>query len=322
MAQTLMCLYTESPLHAGSGGGLGTIDLPIQRERHTDFPVVQGSGIKGALRSLARSQNLPPAELHAVFGPDTDHASDHAGAITVGDARLLLFPVRSLRGVFAWATTPLIVSRLQRDVELVTGQRLDWSIPREQPTNESTTAQSSSQADAQRANQTVVLQSDQILVPSNSAVLLENERKVVLEEYTFDATPASDARTIADTFSQWLREQLVGLDPWLLDRIASHLVILPGAAFRDFVLYSTEVVTRVRLNETKTVETGGLWTEESLPTDSLLYSPIMARKAETISASLTDQQVLQTLRDVAQGVCQFGGDTTVGRGLVRPIWFA
>ena len=43
-------LICETPLHAGSGDALGVVDLPIQRERHTGFPKIEASSLKGALR--------------------------------------------------------------------------------------------------------------------------------------------------------------------------------------------------------------------------------------------------------------------------------
>ena len=43
-------LICETPLHAGSGDDLGIVDLPIQRERHTSFPKIEASSLKGALR--------------------------------------------------------------------------------------------------------------------------------------------------------------------------------------------------------------------------------------------------------------------------------
>lgn len=42
---SLVFLYAETPLHAGSGTALGAVDLPIQRERLSGLPMVQGSGI-------------------------------------------------------------------------------------------------------------------------------------------------------------------------------------------------------------------------------------------------------------------------------------
>jgi CRISPR-associated protein Cmr4 len=48
----IISLYTVSPLHAGSGAIIGAVDLPIQRERHTGWPHVQASALKGAFRSM------------------------------------------------------------------------------------------------------------------------------------------------------------------------------------------------------------------------------------------------------------------------------
>lgn len=50
-AKSILYIYTETSLHAGSGRGLAAVDLPIQRERVTGYPMVQASGIKGRLRA-------------------------------------------------------------------------------------------------------------------------------------------------------------------------------------------------------------------------------------------------------------------------------
>ena len=42
-----MFMLCETSVHAGSGSELGIVDLPIQRERHTDYPVFHSSSIKG-----------------------------------------------------------------------------------------------------------------------------------------------------------------------------------------------------------------------------------------------------------------------------------
>ena len=82
-ATDILFLYVETPLHAGTGSGLGVVDLPIQRERVTGYPLVQASGIKGVLRGLAeRANDAKPEEVITAFGPETANASDHAGAIS------------------------------------------------------------------------------------------------------------------------------------------------------------------------------------------------------------------------------------------------
>ena len=109
----------ETPLHAGSGDSLGIVDLPIQRERHTSFPKIEASSLKGALREAFEQdkKKVSPSDIIKAFGPDTN-ASEHAGALGFTDARLLLFPVKSMKGVFAWITCPKALRQLQTDLAL------------------------------------------------------------------------------------------------------------------------------------------------------------------------------------------------------------
>ena len=118
-AKAAMFLYCVSPVHMGAGTALGAIDNPIQRERHTEHPMMAGSGIKGALRDmfegpLTEEERKDPKSLpNRIFGPATD-ASDHAGAIAFSDAQIVLFPVRCLRRSFVYATCPTALARLHR----------------------------------------------------------------------------------------------------------------------------------------------------------------------------------------------------------------
>lgn len=113
MKHALLGLIAETSIHAGAGKAVGVIDLPIMREAHSGWPVVFGSAVKGAMRARAEQLNLP--DLLDVFGPDTKNASDHAGGLLVGDARLLLLPVRSLTTHFKWVTCPALINRAAAD---------------------------------------------------------------------------------------------------------------------------------------------------------------------------------------------------------------
>ncbi len=122
----LLFLHAQTSLHPGSGATVGAVDLPVQRERHTQWPVIPGSSLKGVLREACRRcVKNPPGDdpdadpwIEAMFGPSTREAAKHAGALAITDARILAFPVRSLRGVFAWVTAPGVVVRLNRDLAL------------------------------------------------------------------------------------------------------------------------------------------------------------------------------------------------------------
>src|SRR5579884_2964994 len=112
-------LHALSPLHAGTGHSADIIDLPIARMKGTNIPIAPGSGIKGVLRDArrpARGSNTGENEFLATFGPDTNNAAEHAGALIVGDARLLALPVRSFKGAFAWVTSPLLLTLAKRDL--------------------------------------------------------------------------------------------------------------------------------------------------------------------------------------------------------------
>src|SRR4029077_20737973 len=110
MTTRFTLIHAMSPLHAGTGHSVGAIDLPIARERPTGIPLIPGSSIKGALR--ARSQDVQ--WTRDVFGPDTANSSDHGGSVQFSDAHLLLLPVRSLRGTFAWVTSPHLIRKFAR----------------------------------------------------------------------------------------------------------------------------------------------------------------------------------------------------------------
>lgn len=109
MKAAMLGLLAETPVHPGSGRGMGVVDLPVAREASTDYPVLVGSSLKGALRDKAKQEQAPDLDSH--FGKQ-----DHAGDLLVSDARLLLLPVRSLTGQYRWVTCPHLIERYSRDL--------------------------------------------------------------------------------------------------------------------------------------------------------------------------------------------------------------
>lgn len=309
---TTLYLYVETPLHAGVGSGLSSIDLPIQRERTTQYPMIQGSGIKGKLRSTAaaatkgKEATWKEEDVAVVFGPEKN-GSEHAGALIVGDARILLFPVRSLSGVFAYTTSRDVLNRFLRDLNR-TEANLVWEFLSEE---------------------------------TNTALVNKRVNRIaldgtlVLEEFSFSAEKSDQVDKIAQWIAQNALPQTSEYAYWR-QKVQDSLVILPDNDFRDFVVNATEIITRIRINrEKKTVEKGALWTEEHLPSDTLLYVPIYAtnsRKAKNgangkneanpsdLSTATSILEKARSLENNQQGYIQLGGDETVGRGMVRMHW--
>ena len=109
MKTALLGLLAETPVHPGAGSGMGVVDRPVAREAATDYPVLVGSSLKGALRDRMETSNT--GDSTARFG-----APERAGDLLVADARLLLLPVRSLTGAYRWATCPHLIERYRRDL--------------------------------------------------------------------------------------------------------------------------------------------------------------------------------------------------------------
>ncbi len=292
----MMFIYVETPLHAGSGRGLGAVDLPIQRERITGYPIIQASSVKGKLRAEVRAtygwkDNSP--EIEALFGKAGDAGDNFAGAIAPGDARILLFPVRSLAGVFAWTTCLHVLQRFTRDCALA------GITP---PALAGLSSPSPGQA-----------------LIGNASDLKAGE-VAVLEEFSY--APKEEQKVTG--LGTWLAQHALPNEyKYWQSVLPRKLIILPDDDFRDFARYATEVQTHVRLSpDTKTVQTGALWTTESLPTDTLLYAPLMLMKPrqprEDQQAKDKDvNHVLTMVKSALDGKhVQFGGDETTGQGWV------
>jgi CRISPR-associated protein Cmr4 len=327
-ATTMLYLYVETPLHVGIGSGLSSIDLPIQRERTTQYPMIQGSSIKGKLRVLAEESIQDIALINAIFGPapTAGETSDHAGALIAGDARILLFPVRSLNGVFAYTTSCDVLARFKRDIERTDTNQRRGAIYKPVPSPD----QPVPPLDQPIPSPDQLWHLPDKPVPGSALVTTNSEvqshNSLVLEEFSF----TTQASTQVDAIAAWLAEHALpesDTDDYWSDKLKSSLVILPENDFRDFTLYATEIITRIRIDRnTKKVAKGALWTEEHLPTDTLLYVPIYATNARQSgkgSLKLPGQQILEAIKaqDMDRGsYLQLGGDETVGRGMVHARW--
>jgi CRISPR-associated protein Cmr4 len=115
MQSKILYIFTRTPLHVGAGASVGAIDQPVQRERHTGFPIIPGSSIKGVLRDAATQRSFDETEIDDTFGPEdsTSKRSEkitRSGNISFSEARGLAFPVRSARGAFAFITCPFLLN--------------------------------------------------------------------------------------------------------------------------------------------------------------------------------------------------------------------
>ena len=265
------------------------------------------------MEALERGWNITSIEdenyeeaINLTFGPDsTDQNNLHAGALGFTDARLLLFPVKSVSGVFGWITCPAVLERFKHDLSIC-----QPSIP---------------------FDKLLPLPGERQVPPCCDLIIKDN--KIVLEEYTFEIEETNDCERLAD----WIAGNVLPSDEvynYWREKVRKSLVVLSDDDFRDFVTLSTEVIARIKINqETGIVQKGALWYEEYLPSDSILYSlalttPIFQENnADKGIFRLTDQdkkekheeseKVMEFFEDGLPAVIQLGGNATIGKGIVR-----
>jgi CRISPR-associated protein Cmr4 len=282
-------LYAVSPVHMGAGQAIGVIDNPIQRERHTNHPCFAGSGIKGAVRHSWRALGGDESLLTILLGPDAGTSDLHAGAVSFGDAQLVLFPVRSLKGGYVYATCPTALERARRLIRLI-GIEVKW--PALAPPKE---------------GECFVINAD----------LLSNN-KLHLEAFEYTAKVSQELSQVAQDLAAKALPQDGGYT-YFAEKIKSDLVVLSDTDFAYFSEHATLVEPHVRIDDkTGTAAEGGLFYTENLPPESLLLAPLMASQTRTGKKEEEDAVAVMTkVKNVIDGkLLQIGGDATTGRGLV------
>ena len=286
-------LICESPLHVGTGTDLGIVDNPIQRERHTSFPKIEGSGLKGAIREVFEKQ-VSINDIDCLFGSENN--SDRAGSVGFADARILLFPVKSAKGVFAWITCPMVLKKMETDFGL--------------PGSDSTLTLSDM----------VDISNEQALFVAGSiksSIIIGNQ--IILEEYAFEV---DGYKFIVENqpLNEWLAKKIFpDIKSFWHDKLKSSLVVVSDYTFTDFVNLSTEVTTGIRINNaTGVVADSALFTQEYLPSDSVMYSIALFSPEFTTNSTRKDENDIEKLFcDNLPSVIQIGGNATIGKGITR-----
>ncbi|MEK7232194.1 MAG: type III-B CRISPR module RAMP protein Cmr4 [Elusimicrobiota bacterium] len=283
-ANALLGLITETSLHAGAGSSVGAIDLPIQREGHNGWPCVFGSAVKGSLRDRAEAVfGLDSEDVFTVFGPNTMNASDNAGAIAVGDARLLLLPVRSLTSSFKWVTCAEALNRFKRLAGMLGVGGFIFDVP---------------------------------TAAGTEALTAQDTGDLFLEEYRF--TQRADTDKLPKVI-EVLARLVQRIDAQA--ELTRRLVVVSDDMFSHLVQAAVPVNAHIALDsKSKTVAGGALWYEETLPPETLLYVPLMAANSRREKKAMSATDVLGKVtglfidKDKPKPWLQLGGNETVGMG--------
>lgn len=307
----ILYLFTRTPLHVGAGSSVGAIDQPIIRERHTGFPIIPATSLKGAfadewldrVKVKRKKDDGSEEEVEVIqrsvdgkwlFG-ETDANNAAAGALQFSEARLLAFPIRSAKGSFAWITCPLVLQRAVRDGVFPSIKPDSKSEPQYLPTKEP--------AD------------DEAVWTGNT---LDLGGSVVLEEYTFKRAKDGQADVAMPTQLAGTLAQKLNADP-VWSEVKDRLVILSNGMMSFFAQNACEVAQHVRIDdETGAAAGGALFNQENVPSESLFYSVLhaFAGRGDKFKDKKPEEALTRFSEKLkaANHVFQFGGDASTGLG--------
>jgi CRISPR-associated protein Cmr4 len=283
VTEFVLYLYAESPVHAGAADSLDVLDLPVQREAATSYPVIWGQSLKGALRQAAGDAGWRPDQVVPVFGSEVGEQAEGGGttpgALAVGDAQLVAMPVPTLRRTFAWLTSEIALGRLAR--KYATLRRPAPPVP-QAPAD----AGAAATADWTEAASEVL---GPCVIPLGGA---PDEGLAAWAQLL-----AQDALQPGEAFAPFA------------GKLRRDLVLAGSDLMPTLLRECTEQSVRVQLGETKTVQNGPFYSEY-LPAETILAAALTLRRGASPAT-------LGALRELLHGtLLRIGGDETLGKGLM------
>ncbi|GMQ57314.1 type III-B CRISPR module RAMP protein Cmr4 [Vallitalea sediminicola] len=277
-----------TPIHAGAGQGLDSVDMPIQREKHSNFPIIEASSLKGSIKhglynKLIHKDKKNIDELYSIFGPE--EGDNYASAIGFTDAKLLFFPIKSMTNIYKLVTCPYILKRWIEDIKF--------------------------QSESNENNDGLEKYLNDLNILEGKCIS-NNSNPEVLEEYIFEQQAIKELK----------QNKLKPLENYLDNHISeidkNRLVILNNTDFTDLVTMYTEVITRNAIDiNTGAAKESGLFTEEYLPSEAILYFTVLA--SDQFTTDITAKYVMKYFDDKIDGLFQIGGNATLGKGFTKLI---
>lgn len=332
---SIAIMYAVTPCHAGSGSALGVVDLPIQRERHTNWPMIQASGVKGAFRANfdrfaqnnLKSETIGEGQrkdfellTQRIFGTDSYSYHDEkdlaekgkpkkvlvnggdsfAGSCSISDAKILAYPMRSNVSPFVWITCPAVLKRLARDLEIADKAVFNPSFFK----------------DAVEGDNNAVA----LIGKGNFKSDKKDEKTSVLLE-DFEVTVNDTSILEFDKIKEYFKD-------------AERLLLVSDDVFNYGVTDCTQIMAQIKIkSETGTTEEGSLRYQEELPSDTIMYTVIHWGDSKNLIEGKDEQETdimkkklkAETIRTfitekVIKNHIQIAGDETCGRGIFQLTW--
>lgn len=286
-------IHCLSSVHAGDGSSSGTIDLPIQREKVTGFPVFRDSSLRGSIREYFEKNMVgedgkkinSDERFLPTFGSWDN--GDKNSALEVFPARLLFFPVRSFNGLFAYVSCPFVLQRFKNDMKKFQNEIPEAELPKISEPKENE-------------------------IWAGTSLQIGGSGKVGFEEFLFETKPETE--NSFQSILNWFANKTE------INRIETHGAIVNDSVFGYMTRLFTEKVTRNRIDlETGVAKDGNLFNEEFLPEETVLYTALGFGNEFSIATEekrKTAMDIQAYVQENMPEILTIGGSQSIGKGMI------
>ena len=302
----MLFIWCEQDFFPGGEREGGAIDLRVQRDPITGAPICRSTSLKGAIRGFLELTNKlgkTNINIRDIFGSSINEQVKYPGAIEFMNAGVILYPVQSYIGAFAFITSPYQLQEYWLSHARNYGD--NWAIKliekldniRSKLNDKKAIIPSESIFDGSD----IVLYGGEYILRANEYEV-DQEFKKILNELVSKAIPRINNNPLAGY-------------KYIESKIKTSTILLPDDKFIEVVNRTLPRVTRIALDyETKSVREGALFIQEVIPKHTLLASGIY--KAIRYKDNDTINSFMNILRNALINV---GGGETVGYGMIRLV---
>jgi len=299
--EKIVYLWCETPCFPGGEREVGAIDLRVQRDSLTKIPILEGTTIKGALRSYFKISNTLTNEIPYIFGDLTQ-----AGNVIFSRAHILLFPVRAFVPPFLFVTSPQQINiwiqslsdiKLKEAEDMQNNFRLTYGTLLKLGENAGICSSKS--------------------LAEQEVILLDGEMTIKCE---YSENFESLISSILNQALPRMGENIWAGYEYIQDIIREDTILVPDGKFREIANKGLEVVIRIALEyETKTVRRGALFYQERIPRYTLFFAPLYISVRASLKNEINDavNKFISQLKNNL--VINIGGDESTGKGRMRLV---
>ncbi|MTI60233.1 MAG: type III-B CRISPR module RAMP protein Cmr4 [Firmicutes bacterium] len=205
------------------------------------------------------------------------------------DAKLLFYPIKSIHNLFSYVSCPYLINRFIEDLQMIIK---DGS---EEKNNLQSNNKEGINLDLNNLSKI-----DPNSIVEGKAIFTDEEKdELILDVFSFTNKKNHEY----DELLEFLHNEF---------KLHRDLVILSDEDFIELISLNREIVTRNRIGDDGITKEGGLFTEEYLPAESILYTLLL------VNGIINDtQNLIKKYKSDFPRILQIGGDSTIGKGIVK-----